>query len=347
MGSIDLDVKGPAAILAAGFGLLAALGCCTPDQSTPPPDGLILGQTPPGLVAEIFAPDLLSTDLHEDGAPWFSPDGNEVYWRIANEPQVTLLRSRLRNGSWSLPEKVPHVEDQETGRMCLTPNGGRLYYSSRQRIGVGEKQEADFDLWFMERDGDDWGKPRPLGEAVNSPHTESDPSVAANGTLYFHREGAPGEEYHILRSRMQGGRYLEPVRIRFPDGDDYHETAPFVAPDESFMIFSSFGRPGQLGLGDLYVSFNAGGGRWSVPRELGPGVNSRYDEKFASLSPDGKYLFFISTRPRTAQGLSVLRGPNYRHLLKILGFSEPPEPKPHFGDIYWVDARVIRARQPD
>jgi len=91
-------------------------------------------------------------------------------------------------------------------------------------------------------------------------------------------------------------------------GDDL----PFIAPDESYLIFAS-DRPGGLGYRDLYVSFRVDDA-WSEPVNLGAPINSEAWDIYPSLSPDGRYLFF--TR-RTAWNAT------------------------DDSDIYWVDAAVI------
>ena len=92
---------------------------------------------------------------------------------------------------------------------------------------------------------------------------------------------------------------------------DYEE-GPYIAPDESFLIFESQ-RP-ECNLG-LYIAFKLDDGHWSIPVNMGPEINSGKGERFARLSPDGKYLFFGSFRNVSADK--------------------------HGADIYWIDAKII------
>jgi Tol biopolymer transport system component len=83
----------------------------------------------------------------------------------------------------------------------------------------------------------------------------------------------------------------------------YNEGDAVVAPDESFIVLTGYGRPDSRGGGDLYITYNRGG-VWSQPRNLGPLVNTTAREFCPSLSPDGKYLYFTSeigfaAEPRT------------------------------------------------
>jgi tetratricopeptide (TPR) repeat protein len=94
-----------------------------------------------------------------------------------------------------------------------------------------------------------------------------------------------------------------------------YEDGPYVTPDESFLIFESHRPEGIGGSGDLYISFKNNSGGWNIPVNMGEKVNSAATERFARLSPDGKYLFFGSTRNASANNV---------------GF-----------DIFWIDANVI------
>ncbi len=323
---------------------ILVLGNCAQQQNVQVVEIEYFDQKPPGMEAMLFAPGIISTNLHDDGAPIFTPDGKEIYFRIAAEPQSFIAFMRHENGSWSDPEMAPFVGQYSIGRMGISPDGQRLYFSSnRPLLGDGEPK-GDFDLWYVERERNSWGEPQNLGAPINSECDELDVSATADGTLYFHREGSCGDTvpFDVLRSRLVDDQHTEPNNLGDPINTSSIEVAPFIAPDESFVIFCSFGRSGQGG-GDLYVSFRNPNGSWTEPENLGAGVNSRYDEKFASLSPDGKYLFFVSTRPTEADlGWSYSGTPGYAELVSV------PESSPaYFGDVYWVDARIIEELRPE
>jgi hypothetical protein len=55
-------------------------------------------------------------------------------------------------------------------------------------------------------------------------------------------------------------------------------------------------RPDGRGGMDLYISFRNSDGSWTAPKNLGGEINTEHVEAFASLSPDEKYLFFVSDR---------------------------------------------------
>lgn len=73
-----------------------------------------------------------------------------------------------------------------------------------------------------------------------------------------------------------------------------YEDGPYVSPNEDFIIFES-NRPGGLGSNDLYICFKQKG-IWTEPINMGTKINTEASERFAGLSPDGKYLFWGSSR---------------------------------------------------
>ena len=73
------------------------------------------------------------------------------------------------------------------------------------------------------------------------------------------------------------------------------EVDSYIAPDQSFIVFAGFGRPDDMGNGDLYISEQQNG-VWSAARHLGAGINSTAREYCPAASPDGRYFFFTSFR---------------------------------------------------
>jgi len=64
---------------------------------------------------------------------------------------------------------------------------------------------------------------------------------------------------------------------------------PFIAPDESYLLFSSYRLNNQQ---DIFISFRLSDGTWTEAYNLGETINLDRGERFPAVSPDGKYLFF-------------------------------------------------------
>jgi hypothetical protein len=97
------------------------------------------------------------------------------------------------------------------------------------------------------------------------------------------------------------------------------------------------GRPEGLGGFDLYLSYNQNG-VWTKPLNLGNKINSSGNEYSPTISPDGKYFFWTSTRTtiKSAQEERL----NYRELSKRLR-----NPRNGLGDIYQIDIGALNIRK--
>jgi Tol biopolymer transport system component len=241
---------------------------------------------------KVFAEGIINTSADEYG-PAFTPDGRTVFFvrRVSRSGPEHIMVSRLSQGKWSAPQTAEFSGQYFDKEPFISPDGKRLFFASQRPVsGTEPKKGRDFDLWFVEKTASGFGAAKHLGPVVNTAGYENYPAVTADGTLYFAsvREGGKGQN-DLYRSRLVNGQYLQPenlAEINTPQTD----ADPYVAPDGSFLIFSS-DRPGSYGEGDLYASYNQSG-KWTEPRNLGPGLNTKEYEYTPLVSPDKKTFFF-------------------------------------------------------
>jgi Tol biopolymer transport system component len=102
-----------------------------------------------------------------------------------------------------------------------------------------------------------------------------------------------GGKFHIYRAQMKGGEFEAPVLAPFSN-TDYGDFDPAVAPDQSYLIFSS-GRPPAPHATDLFIVFRTANG-WGEPIDLRTVLSDGVHGIEARLSPDGKTLYFSNSR---------------------------------------------------
>lgn len=275
-----------------------------------------LGQKPPGKVAELFAPDIMSTNANEHSAPAFSPDGSIVLWSIMDSNyKGHIFEMKYENGAWSKPA-MPSFADTTADYYCpsFSIDGNTLFFSSRRKAPEGYPEGRGNRIWSINKTKDGWGTPVPF-DTIVSKAQEFSHSVTKNGTFYFSSALAGGSNVNIYKAEKNNTGYTEPVLLPDSINSIGYEDGPYIAPDESFLIFESTRPEGIEGSHDLYISFKNKNGRWGMPINMGSQINSASMERFPRLSPDGKYLFFASNRDQSAGKV---------------GF-----------DIYWIDANVI------
>ena len=140
-----------------------------------------------------------------------------------------------------------------------------------------------------------WQPPVKLSEVLNTTEQDYEPRLSWDGlTLYFVR-GKAGENADILLAKRTpaGWTELRPVE---EINTEYDELGPEPAPDGRSLYFYS-DRPGGAGGYDLWVAQRGASG-WQTPINLGPAVNSEFNDYGPALTPDGKTLYFASNRPR-------------------------------------------------
>jgi Tol biopolymer transport system component len=199
---------------------------------------------------------------------------------------------RQENNQWSSSQPVPFVSPQNDCDPFFSFDGRRLYFiSTRPKKSRGNTK--DWDIWFVEKEGDAWSEPLNLGAPVNSNVDEYYVSLTKDGTIYFasNRDGGLGS-FDIYRSRFINGHFKKPENLGEAVNTTYLEHDPFVASDESFLIFTSVDRPGGFGTGDLYISYQREDGTWSEASNLGKAFNTSGYDFCPMVSPDGKYFFF-------------------------------------------------------
>jgi hypothetical protein len=297
----------------------------------PRPRGPYLGQRPPGLTAVRFAPGIVSTDNHEHSRLVLSRDGQEIYWAVIpvdagtserggtfQPEQQSIWFSENGPDGWS----PPRILLPKRWSPALSPDGQILYHRPLD-LGAGpddDPQQRRKVVFKLSRTATGWSDPvRVEGLIPEDGRLTASFCFADNGNLYFD-SGEPTKSgywtWELFFSRHQDGRYSRPQRIGSGVNDGVINWCPWVAPDESYLVWSSH-REGEVGEGDLYVSFKQPGGGWGIPINMGRAVNTPFQERFPSVSPDGRFLFFA------------------RHI----------DDETH-SDIYWVSAKVIDALRP-
>ena len=238
-------------------------------------EGPYLGQTPPGPIAQVFAPGLICDTRPHQWETWgsFSADGNTFCFFRRGYVYITENTDQ----GWTVSKRIKSIPYKTTAYCCLSPDANSIYFIYTHDPSI------PYNPGRCQRTSDGWSTPQELGPPLSSPAKELGISLAANNSIYF---GS------VRKGRR--GIWIAPfVNNTWPRVEYVHLAAdPGIAPDESFMVFTAMNQPGGCGLRDLYLTLHLPDGSWSKPRNLGPRINSAYFEYGPRISPDKKYLFF-------------------------------------------------------
>ncbi len=187
----------------------------------------------------------------------------------------------------------------------VTADGKTLIFTSQRPLTKVPKDENGNDdlldnVYISRWDSanNKWGLSYPVEGFVNSPNDKTAcSSISPDGlTMFLYKNNntdALGGDI-FLSKKERSGRWGQPKPIGKPINTSYYEDCATLSPDGNTLFFISE-KPGGYGNADIYSSERIDKGLWSQPVNLGPVINTAYDEGGMSMAPDGKTLFFSST----------------------------------------------------
>ncbi len=299
-------------VIIALWALLVLFSGCSTGKDFPVLKGPYLGQKPPGKKAEIFAPGIISTE-DNDYIYGFFCDGTLVLFDRTpvdlEEWQPAIYRMESKNGAWTQPNDSAYKGEPWYQYYTSAPEGEVVYFSWKG-------SSADVNIWQVRKTSHGWAEPVELPFPVNSHGLDTYPSVTEEGTLYFFSDRENGFGGHdIYRSPLIKGKHTTAENLGMSINTQNDEVDPFIAPDESYIIFCSRSLDGFGGF-DLFIAFLKSDGTWTEPVNMGNGINTSAFDWAPYVTPDGKYFFFNS-----------MQNGNW--------------------DVYWVNAGIIEALKPD
>ena len=211
-------------------------------------------------------------------APGISPDGLELYF-ISVRPggvglqDIWISRRDSKDDVWSEPVNLGPPINSSAHEMGLSISADELelYFNSMRGGGLGWH-----DLYVARRAtrDDDWDAPVNLGSVVNSPTSDTNPSISADGLCLFfsdhsmgpYRQGGFGAADMWMTSRLTKEEdWGEPVNLGLSVNSSSNDVARCISADGCILYFMSQ-RSGGFGGWDSYqaqiipiVDFNGDG----------------------------------------------------------------------------------------
>jgi len=232
-----------------------------------------LGQKLPGLIPEMFAPGMVSTENWEMSGV-FTPDQKEFYFlreigeKEEDKKQVFLMIQQNANGNWKESKISGRV-----GEPFISPDGKIMHLGRR----------------YKERTDSGWSKIKSLRAPFDTIRIMRMTS-SSKGTYAFD-EATPNGKSVLRYSRIIDGKREAPKPFPKEINTGRFNAHPFIAADESYVLWDGQRDNGPRNA-EIYVSFKKLNGSWSEAIKLGKEINTKASEFGARVTPDGKYLFF-------------------------------------------------------
>ncbi len=181
----------------------------------------------------------------------------------------------------------------------LLPNNKGMFFTSRREDNVSRKKDyldVNFqDIYFSKLDNYQWSTPRNLTE-INSDLHDASASITADGSqfVYFktNKVKVTGGDLYIADCDSNGN-ITNSRKLGNEINTEYIESSACFSSDGNTLFFSS-NRPNGYGGFDLYKCNKLPNGEWGRVINLGPNINTKYNEDAPFLHYDGSTLYFSS-----------------------------------------------------
>ncbi|MDP8268476.1 MAG: hypothetical protein P9L97_07105 [Candidatus Tenebribacter davisii] len=256
------------------------------------------GLTPPGLIPEVFAPGIVSDSTWAEHCQVaISPQGDEIFWSAwtgkyksedGSKNTEQLFHSKLENGKWTKPALAEFTKNNIHGL-----NGGPVFSPDGKRIFFYQVKSpwmtSAMNTYYVEKKNGKWSKePINVGQPYNSEGQNYTPVFTKKGHAYKNSD-------QIIKYQYEDHKFT--VKDTIVINKDFRPAWNiYVSPMEDYVIFAAMQAEG-FGDIDLYISFKTQDNSWGYPINMGDKINTELRERFPTVSPDGKYIFFMRHTP--------------------------------------------------
>ncbi|MCE3229320.1 MAG: hypothetical protein K0S32_3871 [Bacteroidetes bacterium] len=151
-----------------------------------------------------------------------------------------------------------------------------------------------------------WSSPQPVSANINTSGMEASINLTPDGqTLIIYKDNGDGQGGNIYFSKYDGKDWSALQEFGSDVNTKYWESHACLSSDGNVLFFVS-DRPGGFGGRDIYRCVKLPNGKWSKALNMGPTINTEYDEDGAFIHPDGKTFFFASKGHKTIGGFDIM-----------------------------------------
>lgn len=216
----------------------------------------------------------------------FSNDLRQYYFTISDRSfsNFRVLVTNKAQNQWTEPVEAFFNSKYDDHGMSFSPDGNTLVFSSTRPV-VSNELPKTWHIWMCKKSNQQWSKPEYI--KISNLHSKliSHPTLAPNGTIYFHASNLDYSDMSIYYSSLINGKYQTAKKIEFGLNAIGYCT-PYIAANGKHLVFATIGE--NL---NLYICKKQDGHKWSNPIMLSPEINKN-GQGNPYLTPDSKYLFF-------------------------------------------------------
>ncbi|MES2761289.1 MAG: hypothetical protein V4677_03740 [Bacteroidota bacterium] len=221
---------------------------------------------------------------------------------FAKEIMLTPINVKIANLGDSINSSYPEYSP------VLSADESSLIYTTRRNTGTGGERLPDGhyfeDVVISYKDAmGKWSSPKSLSQNVNTGGHEGSINLTADGQtlIVFKDDNGDGNVYF---STWDGKDWSSLQSFGSDINSKYWESHACLSADNNTLYFVS-DRPGGYGGRDIYRCVKLPNGAWSKALNVGPTINTKYDEDGPYIHPDGLTLIFASSGHRSMGGFDI------------------------------------------
>jgi len=206
------------------------------------------------------------------------------------KPHAAVIKNMGPNINSAYDDYVP----------VIMPDESALYFTSKREGTTGNRKNGDNsyyeDVYVSSQKNGEWQKAENAGFPINTPGNDACTAISPDGhRMIVYRTSSTDESSGDLYMTSIGGHaHWSALKILGPEvNSEFIETSACFSKDSNEIYFSS-NRPGGYGGKDIYRVKRLPNGRWATPFNLGPNVNTPYDDDAPFFHPDGVTMYFSS-----------------------------------------------------
>ena len=190
----------------------------------------------------------------------------------------------------------------------LNADGSILIFSSNKKGGTGNETGMDgkyFEDIYISHKKDDgtWNDPEKISSSINTFYNDAAVWLSTDGQqllIYKDEEG----DGNIYQSFLLGETWTVPDKVINNINSIAWESHACISPDGNIFYFTSDRKGGYGGM-DIYRCNKLPNGEWALAENLGPNINTKYDEESPFIHANGNLLFFSSKGHQTMGGYDI------------------------------------------
>ena len=235
-----------------------------------------------------------------------------------------LILNNCKNGKLLIENKViadikniglPINSEEEQYVPVITTDESVLFFTYAGKFSVGGKLNSDLDPDPIEgkynedvyavykRPDNLYSEPQGV-DAINTKGNDAAIAISPDGQILFTFYSDAKNSGDIAISKLIADEFTKPVLLNKNINSEFWEGSCSISADGRFLYFASE-RPGGIGGRDIWISENVDGD-WATPKNMGPNINTPYDDDAPFIHPDGITLFLSSKGHSSIGGYDIM-----------------------------------------